>query len=171
MLFCFWIIDYCSSLSRFCPWHLICYCKWIFPLPWVLCNNSLPGGYDEWRNVTGGLCLAKRMCGHHLLGTRRYCLISCRYTGLSVPENLVGNHFNPESDNACGLEALCPVTRFAFLSFSGMTLNIFLCRKPPLGPASQMVCLPSISQIAYRLLWVGQFPQKGTVCFSPYTEK
>lgn len=77
MLLCFWVTEYCSSLPRFCPWHLICYRKWLFPLIWIFCSDSLLGGHDEWRNVPGGLCLAKWMCGHRLLGTCRYCVTWC----------------------------------------------------------------------------------------------
>lgn len=78
MLLCFWVTEYCSSLPRFCAWHLICYRKWIFPLIWIFCSDSLLGGHDEWRNVPGGLCLAKWMRGHRLLGTCRYCVTWCR---------------------------------------------------------------------------------------------
>lgn len=96
MLSCFWVIEYCSSLPRFCSWHLICYRKWIFPLIWILCSNSILGGRDEWRDVPGGLCLAKRVRGHRLLGTCRYCFT---FAALDVSGLR-------ESENALELEAL-----------------------------------------------------------------
>lgn len=104
MLLCFWVIECCSSLPRFCSWHLICYRKWIFPLIWIFCSDSLLGGHDEWRNVPGGLCLAKWMRGHRLLGTCRYCVTWCRSGCECLWEAMLGTSLT-QVWNTLGLEA------------------------------------------------------------------
>lgn len=57
--------------SRFCPWHLVCHCKWIVTLIWILCHVSILGRGDEWWDVTGGLCSTEWVCGYCLLGISR----------------------------------------------------------------------------------------------------
>lgn len=161
MLFCLWIIESCSSLPRFCPRHLIRYCKWVFPLVWVLCGNPLPGGRDERRHVAGGLRPAERMCGHCLLGTRRYCLNPCWCgDGELPPKTSQGTSLPLESKNAPGLEVPYLILRFAFLSLFCMTLresfHLFSSADSlPWGP-------PHKSPPCYH----GRpFPQRGSNCF------
>lgn len=163
MLFRLWIIEYCSSLPRFCPRYLICYCKWVFSLVWVLCDNSLPGGRDEWRDVSGGLRPAERMCGHRLLGTRRYCLNPC-WCGDSelLLKTLQGTSLTPESKNGLRLEVLHLIIRFAFLSLFCMTLS------ESFHLFSSVDSLPwGLTRRSPTCYHECPFPQRGSNCFLP----
>lgn len=140
MLFCFWVIEYCSSLPRFCSWHLICYRKWIFPLIWILRSDSLPGGHDEWRNVPGGLCLAKWMRGHRLLGTCRYCFTLCSSGMWVALESLAGNQLNPSLKTHLDLRHFLS-TGWVFLTLMLGTGSVpdskFLCITKYLGDVAR----------------------------------
>lgn len=160
MLFYIRIIDCCSCHSRFCSWHLICYCKWVFPLLWVLRSNSLPGGRDERRNVAGGLRPAERMCGHRLLGTRRYCSLRADDGHGELPQKTSqGTSWTPESKNALGLEALYLTIRFAFRGLFCMTLNKSFYSYPSVESLPR-TCLID-GELASRLFQECQFPREG----------
>lgn len=171
MLFCLQNIECCSSLSRICPWYLIRYCKWVFPLVRVLCNNSLPGGHDEWRHVAGGFRPAERMCGHRLLGSCRYCFNLCSYGDAELlPKTLQGTDLTLESKRAFGLKMLYPTinNRFAFLTVFCMPLSeslyLYPSGKSLLGLPHRWRAGPWPSPIVHISWWV-PMSSEGPHCF------